>query len=98
MIDMREKQAIIIGHFSDGKSARALSRDLGINRRTVQKYIDEHKQLLSVGDAPLPASGVLDPPRYRSAGRTRRALTDEVCRKLDAYLELNAERRKAGLG
>ena len=98
MINMRQKQAIIIGHFSDGKSARALSRELGINRRTVQKYIDEHKQLLCGGDDPIPANGILEPPRYCSTGRTRRALTEEVCRKLDGYLELNAERRKAGLG
>ncbi len=98
MIDMREKQAIIIGHFSDGKSARALSRDLGINRRTVQKYIDEYSQLHCQGDTPIPASGVMEPPRYRSSGRIRRALSEEVCRKLEGYLKLNAERRKAGLG
>lgn len=98
MINMGQKQAIIIGHFSDGKSARALSRDLGINRRTVQKYIDEHKQLLCRGDGPIPAKGIVDPPRYCSTGRIRRALTAEVRRKLDGYLELNAQRRKAGLG
>ena len=98
MINMGQKQAIIIGHFSDGKSARALSRDLGINRRTVQKYIDEHKQLLCGSDDSIPANGIVDPPRYRSVGCIRRALPEEVCRKLDGYLELNAERRNAGLG
>lgn len=98
MINMGQKQRIIIGHFSDGKSARALSRELGLNRRTVQKYIAEHQQLLSLGEDSMPERGVIEPPRYRSGQRSRRALTEEVCRLLDSYLELNARRRSTGLG
>ena len=98
MINMGQKQAIIIGHFTDGKSARGLSRELGLNRRTVQKYIDEHKRLVSAEEEVLPDQGIVDPPRYCGTNRTRRALTEEVRGKLDGYLKLNAERRRAGLG
>lgn len=100
MISMTNKQRIIIGHFNDGKSARHLAKELGLNRRTVQKYINEHKSLLALDDpsAPVAEDGIVDPPRYRGSPRRKSALTEEVCRRLDAFLELNAEHRKAGRG
>ena len=97
MINMGQKQRIIIGHFSDGKSARALSRELGLNRRTVQKYIDQHRASLSGTREDLPEQGIVEAPRYRCGSRPKRALTKEVCDLLDSYLELNRQRMLAGL-
>lgn len=98
MISMAKKQRIIIGHFNDGKSARRLAKELGLNRRTVQKYINEHKSLLALDDSSVRVveEGIVDPPRYRGSPRRKSALTQEVCRRLDAFLEVNAEHRKAG--
>lgn len=97
MITMGTKQQIILGHFTDGKSARALSRELGLHRRTVTKYINEHKTTLGRDDPAIPTAGIIDPPRYRSRGRPRRVLTAEVTGRIDELLALNAERRRQGL-
>jgi len=97
MINMGQKQRIIIGHFSDGKSARALSRELDLNRRTVQKYIDQHRASLSGPSEGLPEQGIVEAPSYRCGNRPKRALTQEVCRLLDSYLALNRQRVSAGL-
>jgi len=94
---MGTKQQILIGHFTDGKSARALSRELGLHRKTVTKYINEHKATLGRDDPAIPAAGIIDPPRYRSRGRPRRVLTAEVTGRIDELLALNAERRRQGL-
>jgi len=98
MISMAKKQRIIIGHFNDGKSARLLAKELGLNRRTVQKYINEHKSLLALEEPSVAftGNGIVDPPRYRGSPRRKSALTEEVCLRLDAFLELNADHRKAG--
>jgi len=40
---MPEKREIIIGHFKQGKSQRQISREMGISRRTVKKYITEYQ-------------------------------------------------------
>ena len=69
MIAMGTKQQIIFGHFTDSKSVRALSRELGLHRKTVTKYINEHKATLGRDDPAIPAKGIIELPRYRSRGR-----------------------------
>lgn len=98
MINMRQKQQILLGHFSDGKSARRLSKELGLNRRTVQKYIDEHKAKIGKGTSVIGSSGIMEVPSYSSGSRARRALTVAVCELLDSYMALNEQRRNAGMG
>jgi len=39
MIKLIEKQKIIIAYHNQKKSQRTIARDLGLNRRTVAKYI-----------------------------------------------------------
>ena len=39
MIKLIEKQKIIMSHYREGKSQRQISRELSINRRTINKYI-----------------------------------------------------------
>jgi len=99
MITMGLKQKIIFGYFTDGKSGRKLSEELGVHRKTVKRYVEEHKLLLSEralsGD--IPDSGIIEPPRYRSVGRGRSALLPAVTARIDHFLELNRTRRKQGL-
>ena len=42
MISMYTKQEIILRSHREGKSQRAISRDLGISRKTVCKYLKEY--------------------------------------------------------
>lgn len=44
MIKLIEKQKIIISHYREGKSQRQIERDLGINRRTIRKYIKDYER------------------------------------------------------
>jgi len=53
MINMYTKQEIIIQHYRLGKSQRQISRELGISRRTVKRYVEEHELLQQVNN-PLP--------------------------------------------
>ncbi|KJS86917.1 MAG: hypothetical protein JM58_05990, partial [Peptococcaceae bacterium BICA1-8] len=50
MIELLQKQQIIISAYLDGKSFRSIARETGINRKTVAKYTKEYektrKQLL----------------------------------------------------
>jgi len=48
MINMYTKQEIIIQHYRLGKSRRQISRELGISRRTVKRYVEEHELLQQV--------------------------------------------------
>lgn len=40
---MIEKQKIIIAYFRKGKSQRQIARQMGINRRTIAKYIKDYE-------------------------------------------------------
>jgi len=44
MIKLIEKQKIIISHYREGKSQRQIERDVGINRRTIRKYIKDYER------------------------------------------------------
>jgi DNA-binding transcriptional regulator LsrR (DeoR family) len=41
LIGLDEKAEILMGYFRDNKSQRAISRETGISRDTVSKYIKE---------------------------------------------------------
>ncbi|WP_205842150.1 helix-turn-helix domain-containing protein [Natranaerobius trueperi] len=45
MITLKDKQAIILKHYHDGKSQSAIHRETGIDRKTVRKYIKEYRQI-----------------------------------------------------
>lgn len=42
MITLLKKQQIIIAAFNDGKSQRQISKEIGLNRKTVRKYINQY--------------------------------------------------------
>jgi len=90
------KQKIIIGYFTDGKSERKLAKEFKLHRKTVHSYVVEHQALLAerVVTGDIPDGGIIEPPKYRSGGRPKRALTQEVAARIDHYLQLNADRRR----
>jgi len=44
MINLIEKQKIIISHFQKGKSQRQIAREMGLNRRTIAKYVKDYER------------------------------------------------------
>ena len=104
MIGMTTKQSIIIRHFRQGQSQRKISRDLGLHRKTVRRYIEEYEQdRQNQGDKKDSESAALletihHPPRYDTSNRIRRKLTTEIVEQIDQYLEQNAIKRSSGRG
>ncbi|WP_169738612.1 helix-turn-helix domain-containing protein, partial [Desulfofalx alkaliphila] len=71
---MSEKQHIVISAFRDGKSLRAISKETGINRRTVTKYVRDYEerrnQLLQADnniDVKELTDYIVEKPKYNSA-------------------------------
>lgn len=100
---MHQKQEIIIRHYRNGESERKISKDLGISRPTVHKYIVAYESsklalssALSSGEE-LISSDLLDKPKYKSKGRKKRKLFPSIQAKIDEYLLLNSEKRSSGL-
>jgi len=93
MIKMSIKQKIIIGYYQGGKSRRKLAAELGINRRTVSRYLENHQKKHG---SEVPDSGIIEVPRYDSSKRQKVKLTEEVVGLIDEQLKLNAEKRRTG--
>lgn len=92
---MLEKQQIILRHFHQGMSQRTISRELGLSRNTIKKYVDGYMKDRCLQDSSC--KGVLDPPRYDSSSRTKRKLTEQVRARIDQYLSDNERKRSTGL-
>ncbi|MEG6616392.1 IS21 family transposase [Peptococcaceae bacterium 1198_IL3148] len=103
MITLSEKQHIVISAFRDGKSLRAISKETGINRRTVTKYVRDYEerrnQLLQADnniDVKELTDYIVEKPKYNSANRSKRKLTDEIVDKIKYYLKENEQKRARG--
>jgi transposase len=100
---MIEKQEIVLRHFRDGHSRRQISRDLGISRDTVAKYIDEYaeRKRALLESSPQEDPGVLfaplvEAPRYDSSSRSPRKITDALTTRVRELLAENAKKRGRG--
>jgi transposase-like protein len=50
VIKLKDKQEIILEYIRNGKSQRQISRETGISRETIRKYINEYeKKLVELG-------------------------------------------------
>ena len=85
----------IISAYERTLSMRAVSRELGLSRKTVKKYVMEYLSAKSSGDEALVAY-LKSEPSYKSAIREKRALTEDVCRMIDVCLRDNQEKRDRG--
>jgi len=97
---MYTKQEIIIRSYREGKSQRAISRELQISRKTVRKYIEEYEHLLYSSKSKEKASSeyLSDPPVYKSNNRHKLKLTREVQSSIDKLLDENQQKKRQGLG
>jgi len=96
---MYTKQEIILKSHREGKSQRLISKELGISRKTVKKYITQFDARLQSGEPPqeVISTYLSDPPTYQSEKRGKTKLTTEVQDTIDALLAGNEEKKLQGL-
>jgi transposase len=102
MIKMSMKQKIILLSCRDGFSERRISRELGINRETVRRYLTEYRRSREkLSDSPetneLLIEEIVKLPRYDSSNRGNKKFTNEVSQAVDRLLQANEEKRVRGL-
>ena len=100
MIKMAEKQEIIIRYYREGKSARKISRELGLSRKTVSKYISQYESALAQSqqnDGQVLNVCLITPPRYQTANRSKRCLSQALKKRLDEYWQQNQQKKQQGL-
>jgi len=104
VIDLNQKQDIILKHIREGKSQRQISKETGICRETIRKYVrDYENKLIEVNDdlGEIDKINIINDitskPKYISSSRVKKALTDEVMEKLKHFLKENEQKRLSGL-
>lgn len=102
MITLKNKQEIILKYYREGDSMRKISKDLGINRKTVTKYINDYdakqKQLnpSSVETNIELIEDILAKPKYQSKNRVRRKLNADIISDVKQCLDRNKQKRQQG--
>jgi len=99
---MSTKQKIILLSNRDGYSERRISRELGINRETVRRYLSEYRKArekLSNGSETdeVLIEEIVRLPKYDSSNRDKKKFTQEISREVDRLLQANEEKRSRGL-
>jgi transposase len=104
VIFLNQKKEIILMHIRDGKSQRQISKETGVCRETIRKYIKEYESKLVTVNETLNEEDKTDiidditsKPKYTTCKRVKRAITDEVLEKLTGFLKENEQKRLTGL-
>ncbi len=95
MITMVEKQQILSRYGS--QSARSVARDLGLNRKTVERYFREYRLALQSDDENAVDDYLSHKPSYKVRSRPRRVITDAIKQKITSCLEINKKRKEDGM-
>lgn len=99
---MIDKQEIILRYFRDGESIRHISRQTGISRQTVGKYVAEYssqKEAFRSISGASPAElieSIVEAPSYDSSNRKKRKLTPELVERVKSCLSKNKQKRSRG--
>ncbi|OMF28665.1 transposase [Paenibacillus sp. FSL H8-0548] len=101
MISLIQKQNIILMNYRDGRSQREISRMIGVDRKTIRKYIeryeDQRKELISGEDGQIELiRSIVETPTYTTGKRPKRKLTAAMEQIIQAHLEENEEKRRKG--
>jgi transposase len=102
MITLLDKQKIILKHYHDGKSQRAIERETGISRKIIRKYIKEYEAqratLLKGGNVSEEEliQCIAEKPAYDSSNRNKTKLTEELIERIKYYLQENEKKRAVG--
>lgn len=103
MIQLIQKQNILIMHYREGKSQREIARITGIDRKTVAKYIKQYEQQRkeleksgNLADPNLLIQAIVETPKYTVGQRPKRKLTEDVERRIQEMIDENEEKRRKG--
>jgi transposase len=95
---MYTRQEIILRSNREGKSQRQISRELGISRKTVSKYLIAYENTkLGLCTKPKLSSYLSTSPKYATPIRSKTILTDKIKARIDALLSENAKKRARGM-
>ena len=95
-------------YFRENKSQRAISRELGISRTTVQKYIKEFESKNEAlrelkkdedhnkAEILLLIEEMASKPKYDTSKRAKIKLTDDVLKEIDELVSENEKNRLNG--
>ena len=104
MINLKDKQKIILDYIKNNKSQREIQRETGISRDTIRKYIKEYEEGLRQADENLTETEKVDlideitqKPKYKSSLSTKTAVTEKVIENIKYYLKENENKRLSGL-
>jgi len=101
MIKLVEKAGIIKKYY-EGKKVIEISRELGLNRGTVSKYIKEYERLRKEIEEQETNSEEIDiklieklseKPKAKIGKRPKKKLTEKIQKRLGDYIEINEERK-----
>jgi len=99
VINLAEKQKIIIEAVLEGKTQRRIAKEMKISRTTVARYLREYEKakskLMESDDLKLKEE-IISPPKYDTSKRIKVKLTDEIIEKIKFYLAENEEKRATG--
>ncbi|YCJ45760.1 IS21 family transposase [Schinkia sp. CFF1] len=104
VVELQQKQDIILMYFRDGMSQRAIAREVGIDRKTVKRYIKDYETKLMAVDQTEDSldkgeliQSIVEAPKYNTSNRVKRKLTDEIEEKIIGFLKENKEKQLSGL-
>jgi len=105
MITLNQKQKIIIAYHNKQKSQRVIAREVGLNRRTVARYIKDYDQkraqLMARADDTQKeelTADIIQTPGYDASSRKKVKLTTEIMGRIQFYLQENEQKKKEGKG
>lgn len=104
MINMNDKQKIILQHFRENKSIRSIAQLTGLHRKTVTKYVMEYRGAREelVNSGALSAedeliNSIVEQPTYKARQSVKRKVTPAIISRIEELLELNRQKRSCGL-
>lgn len=88
MIEMDQKEQILHYHRVDGLSLREISRRVGLNRKTVTRYIREYED--SIREDPEEGLDIClaSKPKYPARHVECTRMTEPVCAEIEYWLQL----------
>lgn len=89
MIEMDQKEQILHYHRVDGLSLREISRRVGLNRKTVTRYIREYEA--SIREDPEEGLDIClaSKPKYPARHVERTRMTEPICAEIEYWLQEN---------
>ena len=101
MMKLGQKIEILRMYFVEGKAKKEIARKLNISKNTVKSYINDFlnskRELINSGVSKYELiENMVDKPKYKSANRHPRVMTDEVKEIIRIFLKDNEVKRNTG--